>query len=133
MAPAIRHHALFQSTPSVWRETTPQDFFDKLDRISIHSLRVEGDVLRRETARRGGIFQSTPSVWRETMSTPSTGLVSSFQSTPSVWRETKFVYMHKNDRGFQSTPSVWRETATSISKPSGISISIHSLRVEGDT
>ena len=34
----------FQSTPSVWRETRCERFNDLLCRISIHSLRVEGDV-----------------------------------------------------------------------------------------
>ena len=34
---------------------------------------------------------------------------------------------------FQSTPSVWRETAQSIAINSDYKISIHSLRMEGDT
>ena len=34
---------LFQSTPSVWRETEGQQIFNECERISIHSLRVEGD------------------------------------------------------------------------------------------
>ena len=33
----------FQSTPSVWRETTMAIDTSKKDLISIHSLRVEGD------------------------------------------------------------------------------------------
>ena len=33
---------------------------------------------------------------------------------------------------FQSTPSAWRETLSCFSEISGISISIHSLRMEGD-
>ena len=100
----------FQSTPSVWRETT----------------------VNRTSRGRGLRFQSTPSVWRETAQTPQAlrGVV--FQSTPSVWRETcgivVFVYLHP----FQSTPSVWRETATCPAYSRTLSISIHSLRVEGD-
>ena len=79
----------FQSTPSVWRETFWEywkrggtSYFNPLppcggrhvptslatlEKISIHSLRVEGD---HAAALQCGIFarfQSTPSVWRETL------------------------------------------------------------------
>ena len=37
--------------------------------ISIHSLRMEGDGSKLTAPRRKAIFQSTPSVWRETIST----------------------------------------------------------------
>ena len=56
---------LFQSTPSVWRETTC--------------------IYARSQARR---FQSTPSVWRETSQQHRCCGNAVFQSTPSVWRET---------------------------------------------
>ena len=56
---------LFQSTPSVWRETckplVPSDALN----ISIHSLRVEGDTVQQRPHALPR-FQSTPSVWRET-------------------------------------------------------------------
>ena len=35
----------FQSTPSAWRETSHCVLFWNADRISIHSLRMEGDKL----------------------------------------------------------------------------------------
>ena len=35
----------FQSTPSAWRETKAKPSNDAKDDISIHSLRMEGDVL----------------------------------------------------------------------------------------
>ena len=38
---------LFQSTPSVWRETILKKAIDLLQKISIHSLRVEGDCSSR--------------------------------------------------------------------------------------
>ena len=101
-------------------------------------------------------FQSTPSVWRETLLQaprnmkcvyfnplpPCGGRQASvltpvcralFQSTPSVWRET-FVAMFipPVDFQFQSTPSVWRETLFHHQGRRVDSISIHSLRVEGD-
>ena len=61
-----RHEALFQSTPSVWRETdfVPTVYTKWL--ISIHSLRVEGDGSVDDFEVVIYPFQSTPSVWRET-------------------------------------------------------------------
>ena len=79
----------FQSTPSAWRETTapvelPQcgNHFNPLPPhggrreitliilvyccISIHSLRMEGDVENLASAFTDLTFQSTPSAWRET-------------------------------------------------------------------
>ena len=61
------HYKLFQSTPSVWRETSRRRTFpDSQQRISIHSLRMEGDVWLSENGNSITGFQSTPSVWRET-------------------------------------------------------------------
>ena len=78
-------------------------------------------------------FQSTPSVWRETALACYYALWMLFQSTPSVWRETLALQMDniKTER-FQSTPSVWRETYIFFFIELKKSISIHSLRVEGD-
>ena len=63
--PFSRIHA-FQSTPSVWRETFSGTKTGLERRISIHSLRMEGDVVTRRRLGNGWKFQSTPSVWRET-------------------------------------------------------------------
>ena len=110
--------------------------------------------VRRETKK---IFQSTPSVWRETLLPSQQVLPHSFQSTPSVWRETAPVIhvtcqcrdfnprppcggRRHGSQGrdgrlytFQSTPSVWRETGHGQQDCRPYPISIHSLRVEGDT
>jgi len=101
----------FQSTPSVWRETPI--IVEQLAqvKISIHSLRVEGDVSARKRDLDEIKFQSTPSVWRETTVT----------ATKDKLREL-----------FQSTPSVWRETTEACIGFCETMISIHSLRVEGD-
>ena len=57
---------VFQSTPSVWRETGVV-FPVAVDTvISIHSLRMEGDYMRLGDSFIDSAFQSTPSVWRET-------------------------------------------------------------------
>ena len=79
--------------------------------ISIHSLRMEGDLC-----------QCCDNV-----------ASSRFQSTPSAWRETRFrISSVKYDSKFQSTPSAWRETLCFSTFFAGFYISIHSLRMEGD-
>ena len=147
----------FQSTPSVWRETQRATAQCLTVLISIHSLRVEGDVQFKVFPLQVIQFQSTPSVWRETvMHIFGNMLPCLFQSTPSVWRETGWTYVPPPPPPisihslrvegdfqspstmslpalFQSTPSVWRETRYIPAPISSIFISIHSLRVEGDT
>ena len=56
----------FQSTPSAWRETSGSGDLVRLDNISIHSLRMEGDRILEILRIAHRIFQSTPSAWRET-------------------------------------------------------------------
>ena len=58
--------AAFQSTPSVWRETCDGPPVRKNSHISIHSLRMEGDMDGKTSLVTHRLFQSTPSVWRET-------------------------------------------------------------------
>ena len=79
--------------------------------ISIHSFRMEGDILAE------WLFQN----------------VIIFQSTPSAWRETSYfsVRFHISSK-FQSTPSAWRETTIPENNLVSVVISIHSLRMEGD-
>ena len=102
--------AVFQSTPSVWRETENISISPEVLAISIHSLRVEGDRCCQIITYKGAPFQSTPSVWRETLRRGAADGKNVFQSTPSVWRETRWYLC-----------AVWTTH-----------ISIHSLRVEGD-
>ena len=101
----------FQSTPSAWRETAasgcrllqrqhfnplpprggrPQGTIDdyQIIGISIHSLRVEGDVVMLISDVLPKLFQSTPSAWRETRQASLPCCPILFQSTPSAWRET---------------------------------------------
>ena len=59
--------SLFQSTPSAWRETSELIVAKTLGYvISIHSLRMEGDILCCISSCCRKSFQSTPSAWRET-------------------------------------------------------------------
>ena len=57
-----------------------------------------------------------------------------FQSTPSAWRETAGILQEKSRQAlFQSTPSAWRETDGTPRTDEEHYISIHSLRMEGDS
>ena len=124
--------------------------------ISIHSLRVEGDCDNIFFCRRRKDFNPLPPCGGRLLPQYSALVVTRFQSTPSVWRETmdgSGVYQRLR---FQSTPSVWRETVGNIGTcqayayfnplppcggrqkslcnvSAGDAISIHSLRVEGDS
>ena len=103
----------FQSTPSAWRETllafspeTQTSYFNPLPphggrlpgssqqykkvKISIHSLRMEGDAILSPVSFYFFSFQSTPSAWRETCPVDCPTTCRTFQSTPSAWRETSF-------------------------------------------
>ena len=107
-------------------------FFGQFVFISIHSLRVEGDYTKYCTDVGTNSFQSTPSAWRETLNECCSGCHVLFQSTPSAWRETPLTHFELSD-GTISIHSLRVEgdnagkTVWSIS-----AISIHSLRVEGD-
>ena len=79
--------------------------------ISIHSLRVEGDLLLRFRYDKFKRFQSTPSVWRETADAEQD---------------------NGNSQNFNPLPPCGgRRTLSGFKFPFAI-ISIHSLRVEGD-
>ena len=102
-------------------------------RISIHSLRMEGDMGQKKVMMLTRIFQSTPSAWRETDRFNGFFLgIPVFQSTPSAWRETGICSHASAMLSFQSTPSAWRETKSAWDFSSSLAISIHSLRMEGD-
>ena len=103
---------LFQSTPSVWRETFTHMIRNYNQRISIHSLRMEGDfrVLSCGTFR--GYFNPLPPYGGRPVQWILAAIFMLFQSTPSVWRETCDLPHFLHDLiSFQSTPSVWRETS----------------------
>ena len=62
---------------------------DRDQGISIHSLRMEGDMIWRTENVTQFAFQSTPSAWRETFLDCVPEHTEEFQSTPSAWRETQ--------------------------------------------
>ena len=101
----------FQSTPSAWRETTGQ---------------TRLFAWMRE-------FQSTPSAWRETVIGFAIALCVAFQSTPSAWRETGLWRKRSNfPTHFNPLPPHGGRRPGYSPERAGKSISIHSLRMEGD-
>ena len=56
--------------------------------ISIHTLRMEGDPVNKNTSLIKHKFQSTPSAWRVTTVAQGWAIMNPFQSTPSAWRVT---------------------------------------------
>ena len=83
---------------------------DSLVVISIHSLRVEGDLIAG-----AGVCP-----------------YSDFNPLPPCGGRLDTVSKIADHIQFQSTPSVWRETQVAIYNKKSGAISIHSLRVEGD-
>ena len=124
----------FQSTPSAWRETLQfYDFHFIPFIISIHSLRMEGDLTYFLTQYRFYQFQSTPSAWRETSRTVfCLARRFNFNPLPPHGGRPYFHvdrWKHKNI----SIHSLRMEGDPFTPKPARImTISIHSLRMEGD-
>ena len=101
---------VFQSTPSVWRET---------------------GTATKQTKRPWNFNPLPPYGGRQYVRKEGAEPVQ-FQSTPSVWRETQQLGFPVVSKAFQSTPSVWRETGDLPKLLFSRVISIHSLRMEGD-
>ena len=102
--------------------------------ISIHSLRMEGDRCRRFQPGFRKYFNPLP---------PHGGRLSlilreynwfAFQSTPSAWRETNCTFRHgKCFSYFNPLPPHGGRLQADIFKEGAGHISIHSLRMEGDS
>ncbi len=128
MATSVR----FQSTPSAWRETGCLVGKIRVLRISIHSLRMEGDCAGVLVSARTGNFNPLPPHGgRPGESGHGDGdrgiSIHSLRMEGDGWGG--FWGMGIT---FQSTPSAWRETQDSTPLPTLSGISIHSLRMEGD-
>ena len=102
---------IFQSTPSAWRETALTLHVQRGVAISIHSLRMEGDLACGLTADIKCDFNPLPPHGGKLPVSFCQKSTPEFQSTPSAWRETG-AYKQFNVLlwTFQSTPSAWRET-----------------------
>ena len=123
----------FQSTPSAWRETSRERGIEKSCKISIHSLRMEGDMATSYVPSGTSLFQSTPSAWRETEIVPTLRL-SKYISIHSLRMEGDVSFLLRFQSMCISIHSLRMEGDYKIvlNGTYGISISIHSLRMEGD-
>ncbi len=124
---------LFLSTPSVWRATTDFDVTLPPTIISIHALRVEGDRPNNNIAVSFEISIHALRVEGDGAHTALASKFFQFLSTPSVWRATGLGSPVPACCVFLSTPSVWRATKRITVTIDEITISIHALRVEGDS
>ena len=123
----------FQSTPSVWRETAQSIAINSDYKISIHSLRMEGDIFRNKNRTRTAYFNPLPP-YGGRQHYAALVLVSADISIHSLRMEgDQHKKLQKSGKSsFQSTPSAWRETFHGAACGENRSISIHSLRMEGD-
>ena len=78
----------FQSTPSAWRETERTSKMEEKKRISIHSLRMEGDGSIMSNDSKTGHFNPLPPHGGRQETFWQMVQAKEFQSTPSAWRET---------------------------------------------
>ena len=85
--------------------------FNRSQNISIHSLRMEGDNSLRTVSK--GLFNFNP--------LPPHGGRQIYPASTTIQSQ------------FQSTPSAWRETIAKKYNDLASGISIHSLRMEGDS
>ena len=128
----------FLSTPSGWRATLSylpspdgsRDFYprppgggrrkqtahdEKLVHISIHALRVEGDLVQSDNLNASIDFYPRPPGGGRRKFAGFAKVLSRFLSTPSGWRATLYGYSRESAEAFLSTPSGWRATMTYIS------------------
>ena len=101
--------------------------------ISIHSLRMEGDMATSYVPSGTSLFQSTPSAWRETEIVLTLRL-SKYISIHSLRMEGDVSFLLRFQSMCISIHSLRMEGDYKIvlNGTYGISISIHSLRMEGD-
>mgnify|MGYP005803874985 CR=1 FL=1 len=124
----------FLSTPFVWRATDFQLVLDAVSFISIHALRVEGDQGYPDGWTDIGISIHALRVEGDQGIKTATEVISQFLSTPFVWRATSGQPRSMCAcPAFLSTPFVWRATYSSVLFYGQGLISIHALRVEGDS
>ena len=123
----------FQSTPSAWRETFCSIMAFRTFFISIHSLRMEGDLSCLATSG------SPPFISIHSLRMEGDLRVrrlipecKDFNPLPPHGGRLLIHFSHLTFLSFQSTPSAWRETSFSDFNNFRFFISIHSLRMEGD-
>ena len=108
--------------------------YSLIEHISIHALRVEGDLPLLTPTNIVEPFLSTPSGWRATSQRIQQryGFINFYPRPPGGGRPYRSILSGSKVSVFLSTPSGWRATkAHGIAVAKSV-ISIHALRVEGD-
>ena len=100
--------------------------------ISIHSLRVEGDQCCAVAISKRAISIHSLRVEGDKDGLNCISTQPYFNPLPPCGGRLYHAGDVRRDRQFQSTPSVWRETTHGSGCQRPCAISIHSLRVEGD-
>ena len=128
-------YSLFLSTPSGWRATCfVAKQFAVGFKISIHALRVEGDLFRCEAVRsRLQNFYPRPPGGGRQPGVFSFSATVKFLSTPSGWRATIYSCSYAcTQNNFYPRPPGGGRPLLRYNNNLRIIISIHALRVEGD-
>ncbi len=131
---AVGRLGQFLSTPSGWRATVHivRDV-QLVDDISIHALRVEGDLALLVLVALHGISIHALRVEGDRQPMTASRLPSTFLSTPSGWRATCTSHRARTSRrNFYPRPPGGGRLRRASRCFLATSISIHALRVEGD-
>ena len=106
---------------------------NKMHPISIHALRVEGDRLKYKTSARCIDFYPRPPGGGRLAQSTQIVRGTTFLSTPSGWRATrKDVAVFERSRNFYPRPPGGGRPQQEAQFTRQHNISIHALRVEGD-
>ena len=139
LVPFANKFPKFLSTPSGWRATRAPRPLRTQRAISIHALRVEGDPARQGGARANEDFYPRPPgggrrsrAFPRTMQRERRAPCDFYPRPPGGGRRVNLKMIYRQPR-FLSTPSGWRATQYYIRRVSIRAISIHALRVEGDS
>ena len=124
----------FQSTPSAWRETLEPHHKCRQDQY-FNPLPPHGGRLTSGTMKTGSLhFNPLPPHGGRPDKKKLDGMDLSFQSTPSAWRETlTFDYCRVSINHFNPLPPHGGRPEREKAERFPLSISIHSLRMEGDS
>ena len=105
---------LFQSTPSAWRETSGIVVTLVAFCISIHSLRMEGDIYHSLFRKNAAYFNPLPPHGGRHRIGQEKPCFYYFNPLPPHGGRLEHFKQHYRWYKFQSTPSAWRETQFSL-------------------
>ena len=129
----FRATSRFLSTPSGWRATLRTFTERRGQLISIHALRVEGDLRQRIVPAIDAISIHALRVEGDALPHAARKLILPyFYPRPPGGGRPCTSFISSTSESFLSTPSGWRATFALLLHSKSAEISIHALRVEGD-